>query len=158
MVDSQIDVIGNLLIEVFAADGALLQSQRIKNKVPQTGRNVVRQLLLRPTVTSAEGIAPTHMAVGTGSTAAADGDTVLDTELTGGRYVILNRYAKANAASYQIYIATGELNGNTLREAGLFDSSTKDAGNMLARAVFSPIVKTVSVEVVLTWDINIAST
>ena len=153
---SQITLTGNLHVEVYD-QGHLAYEERVQNLVPQTGRNVVRQLLLRPQPQSTTGFAPTHIAVGTDNTAPHDTDTTLGAELAGGRFVILNRYAKSNASSYQIFIDTDELNGNTLREGGLFDNPTIDSGNLIAHSTFTPIAKTISIQVVLTWDLNIAS-
>jgi hypothetical protein len=146
---------GNLQIDILDALGRPVSTERVYNDVPQAGRNVVRDLLLRGEPGSnAIGFAPTNMALGTGSAATTDTDTELSIEVY--RAFLDSRQGRDAEAVFQLFLTTADANGNTLREAGLFDSPT--AGNMLARVVLpTPIVKTVSIQVVFSWSILIAS-
>lgn len=138
----------NVEITVRDARGRFVRRQRIANKVTATGRNLVRDIL--------GGLpwAPTHMAVGTSTTAAADSDTALLAETY--RDVITRRIRASQQITFQLFIPTGSGNGNTLAEAALIyvqgSSST-----LFARATYTPIVKTAAVSVTITWYITITS-
>lgn len=153
---SAFQVYGNLDIEVFTAEGRPIHHDRVNNKIPATGRNVLRDLLARGVPGSGTGFAPTNMAVGTGTTAPTDGDIKLETEVY--RAVLDGRKAFSSRVDYQLFLTVSDANGNTLTEAALVDSPTTDGGNMLARAKFNTaIIKTSSIQAVLTWSIIIAS-
>lgn len=154
-----IDLGGNLEIEVReAATGKLVDYRLVHNKVPLVGRNLLRDLLLLTTPGTGLGFAPTHLALGTGTTAAADGDTKLVTEVH--RDIITARKPSASKAIIQYFLPAGKPVSQpvNLAEAGLFDNSVLDLGLLLGRATFTPINKTASVEVTFTWEITIAST
>ena len=75
-----------------------------------------------------------HMAIGSGTTAAAAGDTALGTEL--GR-VSTSTTVTSNEVAY---VATfGGYGTSAVTEAGLFNASS--AGDMLCRTVFSVVNK-----------------
>ena len=153
---SQLGIYLNVQVDVLEAKtGRILRREKTHNKVPQVGRHIVRDLLARGVPGTGDGFAPTHMAVGTGSAAPADGDTKLGTEVYRAR--LDTRQGSTNKVTFQLFIDTSSANGNTIAEAGLFDSSLTDAGSMLNRFTFTPIAKTASVEVVLTVEITIAS-
>ena len=92
-----------------------------------------------------------EMAVGTDGTAVTAADTALGAEVF--REAIARRLDAAQQIKFQMDLATGDANGNTLRECALFD----DAGVMFARAIISPpIVKTVSISTVLEFQFDLA--
>ncbi len=118
-----------------------------KNLVVTAGKNLVRDFLAGDSVA---GI--THLAVGTGNTAAAAADTELDTEVEREPITAVSKNSGQLVVTY--FLATGVANGNTLREAGLFNDGS--AGTMFSRAVLaSDIVKTSSVSATFTWTITV---
>ena len=91
----------------------------------------------------------TDMAVGTGSTAPSATDSSLDTEVF--RNEIARRVPTAANLRMQMFLGTGDANGFTLSEAGIFNAAT--GGDMFSRVLIVPaIVKTVAITVTLTWD------
>jgi len=92
----------------------------------------------------------THMALGTGDTAAAAGDTTLATELdrntTGS--TVLN-----NAITYETTWAAGDGTG-AIKEAGIFNAAS--AGDMLARTVFSVVNKGANDSMTITWTVTVS--
>jgi hypothetical protein len=134
----------NVTVDVRDVAGRVLSVQRGHNLVPTAGLNLLRDLLNGDNIT---GI--TEFALGTGSTAAANGDTELDTEV---HRDTLSRTIKATAElTAQYFLSSTTLNGTTIREAGLFT----DENTLFARYVLgSPIVKNSGIAVTFTWDIT----
>jgi mannitol-specific phosphotransferase system IIBC component len=93
----------------------------------------------------------THMAVGTGSTAAAAGDTALGTQLD--RNTLSSTTVTDNAIEYACTWAAGDGTG-ALTEAGIFDAAS--GGDMLARTVFSVVNKGASDSMTITWTITVS--
>jgi len=92
-----------------------------------------------------------HMALGTGTTAAAAGDTTLVTELD--RNGLTSTTVAGNTIAYACTWAAGDGTG-AITEAGIFDAST--AGDMLARTVFSVVNKGAADSITITWTITIS--
>ena len=92
-----------------------------------------------------------HMAVGTGTTAAAAGDTTLDTEED--RNALTSTTVTDNEVAYVCSWASGDATAS-LTEAGLFDASS--GGDMLARTVFSVVNKGASDSLTITWTITVS--
>ncbi len=143
----------NLTVDVWHEDGAggrqHVRRERLHNMTVDAGLNLIRDFL--------NGDAPTdltHFAVGTGSTAAAAGDTTLGTEVF--RAAVTQRTKTSKQLTVKYYLPSGSANGNTLAEAGLFNHVS--AGTMFARAVLaSTIAKTASVAVTFTWELTFAA-
>jgi hypothetical protein len=93
----------------------------------------------------------THMALGTGTTAAAAGDTTLVTELD--RNALTSTTVLNNTIAYAATWAAGDGTG-AITEAGIFDASS--AGDMLARTVFSVVNKGAADSITITWTITIS--
>ena len=93
----------------------------------------------------------THMALGTGTTAAAAGDTTLGTELD--RNALTSTTVLNNTIAYAATWAAGDGTG-AITEAGIFDASS--AGDMLARTVFSVVNKGAADSITITWTITIS--
>ena len=92
-----------------------------------------------------------HMAVGTGSTAAASGDTSLDSESD--RNALTSTTVTDNAVAYVATWAAGDATA-ALTEAGIFDASS--GGDCLARTVFSVVNKGASDSLTITWTITVS--
>ena len=93
----------------------------------------------------------THMAVGTGSTAAAAGNTALVTETD--RNALTSTTVTDNAVAYVATWAAGDATA-ALTEAGLFDAAS--SGDMLARTVFSVVNKGAADSMTITWTITVS--
>lgn len=92
-----------------------------------------------------------HMAVGTDNTAAALGDTTLNTE--NGRVALSSTVVTADEIVYTATFPAGTATG-ALVEAGILNAAS--GGSLLARTVFSAINKGASDSVTITWTITIS--
>ncbi|MGB2264975.1 MAG: hypothetical protein ACPH3C_07300 [Glaciecola sp.] len=93
----------------------------------------------------------THMAVGTGTTAAAAGQTALVSEAARG--ALTSTTVTNNAIAYVETFAAGTGTG-ALTEAGIFDAAS--GGDMLCRTVFSVVNKGSSDSMTITWTITVS--
>jgi hypothetical protein len=136
----------NVSIALYDNLGNCKEKREIKNLVVTTGKNhIADQLSSSP----GQG-AMSHMAIGTGATAAAAGDTTLQTELD--RNALTSRTDSAAVVTYVGDWAAGDGTG-AITEAGIFNASS--SGTMLARAVFSVINKGASDTLQITWTLTI---
>ena len=93
----------------------------------------------------------THMAVGTGTTAAAAGNTTLVTE--NDRNALTSTTVTGNAIAYVATWAAGDGTA-ALTEAGIFDAAS--GGDMLCRTVFSVVNKGSADSMTITWTITVS--
>ena len=92
-----------------------------------------------------------HMAIGTGTTAAAAGNTTLVTELD--RNALTSTTVTNNAVAYVATYAAGDGTG-AITEAGLFNASS--GGDMLCRTVFDVVNKNSADSMTITWTITVS--
>ena len=93
----------------------------------------------------------THMALGTGTTAAAVGNTTLVTELD--RNALTSTTVSTNTIAYACTWAAGDGTG-AITEAAVLDAAS--SGDMLSRTVFSVVNKGASDSITITWTITIS--
>ena len=93
----------------------------------------------------------THMELGTGTNAAAAGDTTLQTELD--RNALTSTTVSTNTIAYSCTWAAGDGTG-AITEAAILDAAS--SGDMLARTVFSVVNKGASDSITITWTITIS--
>jgi hypothetical protein len=140
------EVEDNVRIVVRGPDGEVKQDETTHNLIVTVGKNgIADQLLAAPSIGK-----PTHMAVGTGTNAAAAGDTALQTELD--RNALTSKTRAANVVTLVGDWAAGDGTG-ALTEAGVFDAGA--AGNLYARAVFSVINKAAGDTLSITWTFTV---
>jgi hypothetical protein len=140
----------NVTIDVVdVLTGRVVHRERGHNLVMNGGLNLLRDFLAGDAVAGA-----THFALGTGNTAAALADTGLAAEVHRGPVALAVKTAQAVTLRY--YISSTQLNGTTIREAGLFNAAS--LGTLIARYVLgTPISKTSSIAVVFSWDVSWAN-
>jgi hypothetical protein len=92
-----------------------------------------------------------HMAVGTGTTAATAGDTALETELDRNALTSLNN--SSNTVTYVGDWAAGDATG-AITEAGILNSAS--AGTMLVHSVFAAKNKGAGDSLTITWVLTIS--
>ena len=143
----ELKVKGSVNVVIHDESGKQKENFTIPNLVVTTGLAYIASRMKDATAT-----AMTHMAVGTGSTAAAAGNTALETQL-GSRVALTSTTVTSNSiayvASFGAEVATG-----ALTEAGIFNAST--SGTMLCRTVFAVINKGASDTMTITWTITIS--
>jgi len=97
-----------------------------------------------------------HMALGSGTTAAAAGNTALESQL-GSRDALTSSTQSGTNNESIVYVATfsaGEATG-AVTEAGIFNAST--SGTMLCRTVFSVVNKAAGDTLQVTWTVTFSA-
>ena len=135
----------NVCVEtVDARTGRLLSRSRRHNLVVDVGLDLLRDLVYGDAETL------THGAVGTDATAPAAGDVALGAEVF--RDQIAQRTKQSGALVIKFVLGSQQANGETLREAGLFNAAS--AGTMYARVTPEELAKTDAILVVYTWTLS----
>ena len=120
--------------------------QEVPNLVVTTGKNYVASRMKDTTAA-----AMSHMAVGSGSTAAAASDTALGNELD--RQALPSTTVNNNTITYVATFGAGDGTG-AVTEAGLFNASS--GGSLLCRTVFSVVNKSSTDSMTITWVVTIS--
>ena len=89
----------------------------------------------------------------TGTTAAAVGDTALQTAIAGSRVALTSGTSATNVVTYVASFPAGTGTG-AVTEAGVFNASS--AGTMLCRTVFSVVNKGAADAMSITWTITVS--
>jgi|TARA_B100001094_G_scaffold321698_1_gene369820 hypothetical protein len=137
---------GKLTVEIKDKDGKVKDTRELTNLVVSDGLDFIASRMKDATAT-----AMSHMAIGTGSTAAASGDSALGTEAA--RQALTSTTVNNNAVSYVASFAAGTGTG-AITEAGVLNAAS--SGTLLCRTVFSVVNKGASDSMTITWTITIS--
>jgi hypothetical protein len=137
----------NVVLVLRGPDGKIKQTETVHNLITTAGRN---ELVARWDDGTAQ---PTHMAIGTGATAAAAGDTTLQTELD--RNALTSRVAATNVITMVGDWAAGDGTG-AITEAGVLSAASN--GTLFSRAVFSVVNKAAGDTLQITWTYTLSVT
>lgn len=137
---------GRLAVTVFSEDGSVKEQREFDNLIVNVGKNYLASAVL-----SAASSPFTHMAVGTGTTAAAVTDTTLQTELARSAFTTSSRTDNVVSISTTYGAGTGT---GALTEAGLFSASS--GGTMLSRVVFAVVNKGATDTLQINWTITLS--
>ncbi len=148
MFNENLELSGQVAIVLRDKDGNVKEERTEKNLVVTTGLNYIASRMKDATAT-----AMTHMALGSGTTTAAAGQTDLVT-LLGSREALDSTTVTANAVAYVSSFEAGDATG-AVTEAGIFNAST--SGTMLCRVVFSVVNKAADDTMTVTWTITLAA-
>jgi hypothetical protein len=127
-------------------DGRVKQTVDTDTLITTAGRNAIVERLDATPATAQ----PSHMAIGTGATAAAAGDTALQTELD--RNALTSNTSSANVLTMVGDWAAGDGTG-AITEAGVLNAAS--TGTLYARAVFSVINKAAGDTLQITWTFTL---
>jgi hypothetical protein len=130
------------------AAGNLVQEFEVPNLVTTAGKS---HIAAKIAATTNSPVAMTHMAIGTGSTAAAVGDTTLGTE--GGRVTLTNAVVSTNTVTYTATFPAGTGTG-AVTEAGVLNASS--GGTLLCRTVFPVVNKAAGDSIAITWVVTVS--
>jgi hypothetical protein len=122
--------------------GRVKRVEEVDNLITTAGRNAIVERLDSSPATGQ----PTHMAVGTGTTAANAADTTLETELD--RNALTSNTASTNVLTMVGDWAAGDATG-AITEAGVLNAASN--GTLYSRAVFSVINKGAADTLQITW-------
>ena len=144
MINDTIKVTGELKLTLTKPDGNIHETV-VPNIVVTDGKEYIASRMIDATAT-----AMSHMAIGTGSTAAAAGDSTLGTEA--GRVSLTSTTVTSNAVAYVATFGAGTGTG-AITEAGIFNASS--SGTLLCRTVFSVINKGAADTLGITWTVTV---
>tara|TARA_B100000085_G_C18417431_1_gene461207 strand:+ start:55 stop:498 length:444 start_codon:yes stop_codon:yes gene_type:complete len=137
---------GKLTVEIKNDKGIVVEKREVKNLVVDDGLEYIASRMKDTSAT-----AMSHMAIGTGSTAAAASDTALGTEAA--RQALTSTTVTANAVAYVASFAAGTGTG-AITEAGILNANS--GGTLLCRTVFSVVNKGASDSMTITWTVTIS--
>lgn len=146
MLNDSIKLVGELKLTLTRSNGHVKHEFIVPNLVVTTGKNFIASR-----IKDASATAMTHMAIGTGSTAAAAGNTALGSEA--GRVALTSTTVTDNAVAYVATFPAGTGTG-AITEAGLLNASS--SGTLLCRTVFSVINKASADTLGITWTVTVS--
>lgn len=120
--------------------------QEVPNLVVTDGKEFVASRMKDTTKA-----AMSHMAIGTGSTAAAAGNSALGSEAN--RQSLTSTTVSGAVVTYVATFGAGSGTG-AITEAGLFNASS--SGDMLCRTVFAVVNKGASDSMTITWSVTVS--
>ena len=147
MINSEIKATGRLSVIVKDSDGRIKEERDINNLVVTSGLGFIASRKKDASAT-----AMGYMGIGTGSTAAAAGDTALGSELD--RNALSSTTVTGNQIEYVSTWSAGDGTG-AITEAGIFNAAS--AGTMLARTVFAVVNKDANDTLSITWTVTLSA-
>lgn len=144
MVRDKIETRGEVHLVLRGPDGRVKDERRFRNLIVTSGKNLLAAIL------GASGTKPSHLAVGTGTTAPAAGQTALVSEI-GTRVSLTHSNPSSNVWRMVGTFGPGNATG-AITEAGLFNASS--GGTMFARQTFAVINKDENDSLEITWEIT----
>tara|TARA_Y100000356_G_scaffold123609_1_gene118774 strand:- start:253 stop:693 length:441 start_codon:yes stop_codon:yes gene_type:complete len=136
---------GKLTVEIKNDKGVVIETREVKNLVVDDGLEYIADRMKNNSTVMS------HMAIGTGSTAAAASDTALGTEAA--RVALTSTTVTANAVAYVASFGAGTGTG-AITEAGILNANS--SGTLLCRTVFSVVNKGASDSMTITWTVTIS--
>ena len=146
MFKDEITVTGKLNVILVDQMGIVKEEHDFDNLVVTAGKGYIASRMKDATAT-----AMSHMAIGTGTTAAAAGQTTLVTEAN--RQTLTSTNVNAAAVTYSATFGAGNGTG-AITEAGLFNASS--GGTMLCRTVFNVINKGAADTLTVSWTVTVS--
>lgn len=147
MINDNLKLKGRVAMVLRDVNGNVKEEQEINNLVVNSGLDFIASRMKDGTAT-----AMSNMAVGSGTTAAAAGDTALESEL--GRAALTSTTVTDNAVAYVATFGAGVGTG-AVTEAGIFNAGA--GGDMLCRTVFSVVNKAADDSLQITWTVTLSA-
>lgn len=148
MVNENLKLRGDVALVLKDKNGNVKEERKIENLIVSAGLEFICS---RMAGTSAGVMS--HMALGSGSTAAAAGQTDLGSIL-GSREALDSSTASSNTITYVSAFEAGDATG-AVTEAGIFNAAS--SGTMLCRTVFSVVNKEADDTMSVTWTITLTA-
>lgn len=148
MIADNLKLKGRVAFQLHDKNGNLKESREIDNLVVSSGLNFITSRM-----EGASKNVMSHMALGSGSTAASAGDTDVESIL-GSREALTSTTVTDNEIVFIALFGAGLATG-AVTEAGLFNASA--SGDMLCRTVFSVINKSADDSLTVNWTVSVAA-
>ena len=137
--------IGTLRIVLTDEHGNVKVDRTEKNLITTAGKAYIASRI----ISDSASLKVSHMAIGSGSAAAAVGDTTLGTEL--GRAVLTSQTSTGAVATCTATFNPGVGTG-AISEAGILNAAS--GGTLLNRSVFSTVNKAAADTLTISWTIT----
>ena len=147
MMNDGLKLRGDVALVLRDKNGNVKQERKINNLIVNTGLNFICDRMKN------DETAMSHMALGSGSTAAAAGDTTLGSQL-GSREALDSDTVSSNTITYTSSFEAGDATG-AVTEAGIFNAAS--GGTMLCRTVFAVVNKSADDSLSVTWTITLTA-
>ncbi len=148
MINDSLKLKGRVALELKDAEGNIKETREIDNLVVDAGLDFIASRMEGTTSN-----VMSHMGLGSRTTAAAAGDTDLES-LLGSREALDSTTVTDNVITYVSAFEAGDATG-AVTEAGIFNAST--AGTMLCRTVFDVVNKAADDTLQISWSITISA-
>lgn len=149
-------IVGEYTVQVTGPDGQVKEERHVKNLIVDTGFEGIGNAVFGAS-TGITSNTYNYVALGTGTTGAASGNTALETELAGAPYarkqVVTPTYDDATN-KVTISASWNEAFSCTCTESGVFDAST--TGDMMSRQTFSAVNKGTGDTLTITWTYTLS--
>lgn len=151
MINDKLKMTGDVSLVLKGPDGQVKETREIRNLVVNAGLAYVISRM----VGTAKAVM-SHMALGSGTVAAAAGNTDLGSML-GSREALDSTTISGANNEKVVYVASFEAGDATgaVTEAGIFNASS--SGDMLCRTVFAVVNKGANDSLTVTWTITLAA-
>lgn len=149
--EEKLGLSGQVTLVLLGSDGKEKDRREIKNLIVGAGLGHIASRL-----TGTAQAVMSHMAIGSGSTAAAAANTTLGSEL--GRVALASTTLSGTYSQNLVYTATFGAGTGTgsVTEAGIFNAAS--SGTMLCRTTFALITKGAGDTLQVTWTVNLTAT
>jgi len=148
MIEDFIKATGKLNIQVIDSAGSVKQEETVDNLVVTAGK-----VFIASRMAGTSSAVMSYMAIGTGTTAAAVGDTALQSQSA-----IVALTSTTPSSNTVVYVASFPAGTpatlTAITEAGIFNASS--AGTMLCHTVFAAVNKDVGDTMQITWTITLS--
>ena len=147
MINEGIKLRGYVALILRDKNGNIKEDRKVKNLIVDTGLNFICDRM------KDDETAMTHMALGSGTTAAAAGDSALGSEVA--RVALTSTTVSSNTVTYVATFGAGTpSSAAAVTEAGLLNASS--AGTMLCRTVFDVVNKGTADSMTITWTVTVS--
>lgn len=156
MINETLKLSGQLNIVLKDKDGNIKTEREVKNLVVNAGLAYIANRMRNDSADAGGKAKMSHMALGSGTTAAAAGQTDL-VSILGAREALDSTTISGTNSEKVVYVCGFEAGDATgaVTEAGIFNAST--GGDMLCRTVFSVVNKAADDTMTVTWTITLAA-
>lgn len=147
MINEGLKLKGDVAVVLRDKNGNVKEERKINNLIVDTGLNFICDRM------KDDETAMTHMALGSGTTAPAAGNTALESQL-GSREALDSSTVTNNQIVYISSFEAGDATG-AVSEAGIFNAAS--GGTMLCRVTFSVVNKAADDVLSINWTITLTA-
>jgi hypothetical protein len=145
MINEGLKLRGDVALVLRDKNGNIKEKRDIRNLIVDAGLNFICDRMKN------DESAMTHMALGSGTTAAAAGDTSLESQL-GSREALDSDTVSNNTITYVSSFEAGDATG-AVSESAIFNAAS--GGTMLCRTVFAVVNKASDDSLSISWTISL---